>query len=53
MKSSVLVGLAIVLTVTGLPAVAAGPATYVVSARAQDDSYVATGTIQAVRQGTM
>jgi RND family efflux transporter MFP subunit len=53
MKSSVLVGLSIVLTVTGVPAVAGAPATYAVNARAQDDSYVATGTIQAVRQGTL
>ena len=53
MKASALVGLSTLLTLTGLPAIAAAPATYAVVARAQDDSYVATGTIQAVRQGTL
>jgi RND family efflux transporter MFP subunit len=53
MKASALVGFTTLLAVTGLPAMAAAPATYVVSARAQDASYLATGTIQAVRQGTL
>jgi RND family efflux transporter MFP subunit len=38
---------------TGMPAVAATPATYRVGASTQDGGYSATGTIQAVRQGTL
>jgi RND family efflux transporter MFP subunit len=53
MKASALVGLSTLLALAGLPAMAAAPAAYAVSARAQDDTYVATGTIQAVRQGTL
>jgi RND family efflux transporter MFP subunit len=36
-----------------LPALAAAPATYRVSASMQDSSYAATGTVEAVRQGTL
>jgi RND family efflux transporter MFP subunit len=36
-----------------LPALAAAPATYRVGARTQGGSYAATGTVEAVRQGTL
>jgi RND family efflux transporter MFP subunit len=35
------------------PALAAAPATYRVGTSAHDDSYAATGTVEAVRQGTL
>ncbi len=37
----------------GLPAAAAGLATYTVGARAAGAAYAATGTVEAVRQGTL
>ena len=36
-----------------LPALAAAPATYSVAASTHDGSYAATGTVEAVRQGTL
>lgn len=51
MKRPVLTGLSVLLL--ALPAFAAAPATYTVSANAQDGSYSATGTVEAVRQGTL
>ena len=51
MKRPVLTGLSTLLF--ALPAMAAAPATYTVSAGTQDNSYVATGTVEAVRQGTL
>jgi RND family efflux transporter MFP subunit len=51
-----LIGLATALAFVlapGAPALAAGPATYAVGAGTQDGRYVATGTLQAVRQGTL
>ena len=51
MKRPMLSGLTALLI--ALPAAAAAPATYSVNARAQDGSYPATGTVEAVRQGTL
>jgi membrane fusion protein, multidrug efflux system len=51
MKCRVLTGLFALLF--ALPALAAAPATITVGAGAQDSSYVATGTVEAVRQGTL
>ena len=51
MKRPVLTGLFAVLI--ALPALAAAPATYSVGASTQDSSYAATGTVEAVRQGTL
>ena len=51
MKRGVLTGLASVLF--SLPALAAAPATYSVAAATQESQYVTTGTVQAVRQGTI
>jgi RND family efflux transporter MFP subunit len=51
MKRLVLTGLIAVLS--ALPALAAAPATYSVGASTQDGSYAATGTVEAVRQGTL
>ena len=51
MKRPVLTGLTAVLI--ALPAFAAAPATYSVDASTQDGSYAATGTVEAVRQGTL
>ena len=51
MRRPMLSGLTALLIV--LPAVAAAPATYSVSARTQDGRYLATGTVEAVRQGTL
>jgi membrane fusion protein, multidrug efflux system len=47
----VLIGLLAALN--ALPAAAAAPATYSVSASAKDGSYAATGKVEAVRQGTL
>lgn len=51
MRRPVLSGLTAVLI--ALQAYAAAPATYDVSVSAQDGSYAATGTVAAVRQGTL
>jgi len=51
MKSSVVFWLAGLMA--GLPAAAGGLATYTVGARAAGAPYAATGTIEAVRQGTL
>jgi RND family efflux transporter MFP subunit len=51
MKLIALLGLGVVSA--GLPAFAAAPATHRVAAATQDGSYAATGTIEAVRQGTL
>lgn len=51
MKLIALLGLCVVSA--GLPAFAATPATHRVAAGTQGGSYTATGTIEAVRQGTL
>ena len=51
MQRSVLNGLSALLI--ALPALAAAPATYRVSASTQSGSYTVTGTVEAVRQGTL
>jgi RND family efflux transporter MFP subunit len=51
MKTPVPAGLTALLFV--LPSLAGGPATYTVSANARNGSYAATGTVEAVRQGTL
>ena len=51
MKRPVLSGLFAVLC--ALPVVAAAPATYTVASSTQDSNYVATGTVEAVQQGTL
>ena len=51
MQRSVLIGLSALLI--ALPALAAAPATYRVSASTQAGSYAVTGTVEAVRQGTL
>ena len=51
MKRPVLPGLSVLLL--ALPAFAAAPAGYTVSANTLDGSYAATGTVEAVRQGTL
>ena len=51
MKFPTLAGLSAVLL--ALPAMAAVPAAVGVDARAQDSGYMATGTVEAVRQGTL
>jgi membrane fusion protein, multidrug efflux system len=51
MKRPVLTGLSALIF--ALPALAAAPATYTVGASTQDNSYAATGTVEAVRQGTL
>ncbi len=51
MKRPVLTGLSALLI--ALPAFAAAPATFRVGASALDGSYAATGTVEAVRQGTL
>jgi len=51
MKRPVLTGLSALLV--ALPALAATPATYTVGSSSQDSSYAATGTVEAVRQGTL
>ena len=51
MKRPVLTGLSALLL--ALPALAATPATYTVGSSTQDSSYAATGTVEAVRQGTL
>lgn len=58
MKSTALHNPSLVLAIalaasTSAPAFAVGPGTFTVSASAQDGRYVATGTVQAVRQGTL
>ena len=53
MHAKSLVRLSTLLVLAGLPALAAGPATIAASARAHDGRYAATGTLQAVRQGTL
>jgi len=51
MKRKVLIAVSGVLI--ALPALAGTPATYDVTVSAQDGSYAATGTVEAVRQGTL
>ena len=51
MKRLMPIGLAAVMST--LPALAATPATYSVSANTHDGRYMATGTVEAVRQGTL
>jgi RND family efflux transporter MFP subunit len=51
MKRSVLTGLSVLLL--ALPAFAAAPPIYTVNANTHDGSYSATGTVEAVRQGTL
>jgi len=51
MKRRVQTGLSALLF--ALPALAAAPATYTVGASTQDSSYATTGTVEAVRQGTL
>jgi len=51
MKVAALLGLSAVMT--GLPAFAAAPTTYRIDTSTSQGSYLATGTIQAVRQGTL
>ena len=51
MKRPVLTGLSALIF--ALPALAAAPATYTVGASTQHGSYAATGTVEAVRQGTL
>lgn len=51
MKAAALLGLSTLLT--GLSAVAAAPGTFRVGASMQEASYSATGTVEAVRQGTL
>jgi RND family efflux transporter MFP subunit len=51
MKRPVLTGLPMLLL--ALSALAAAPASYTVSASTQEGRYSATGTVQAVRQGTL
>jgi RND family efflux transporter MFP subunit len=51
MKRSVISALSAVLI--SLPALAAAPLTYSVSASTQGNSYAAIGTVEAVRQGTL
>jgi len=51
MNRPVLTGLPALLF--ALPLLAATPATYTVGASTQDGSYAATGTVEAVRQGTL
>jgi RND family efflux transporter MFP subunit len=53
MHAKALVRFSTLLLAAVLPALAAGPATYTVGARTQGGSYLATGTLQAVRQGTL
>ena len=53
MYAESLVRLSTLLLLAGLPAMAAGPATYTASASTQGGRYSATGTLQAVRQGTL
>ncbi len=51
MKRPVLTGLSLLLI--ALPVFAGAPPTFRVDASEQDGSYVATGTVEAVRQGTL
>lgn len=51
MKSLTPILLAAVMST--LPALAAAPATYSVTAKTHDGRYMATGTVEAVRQGTL
>ena len=51
MNAAALLGLSTLLI--GLPVLAEAPATFRVGASTQESSYSATGTIQAVRQGTL
>jgi membrane fusion protein, multidrug efflux system len=51
MKRRMLAGL--IAVIGALPALAGSPATYTVSVRARDSRYMATATVEAVRQGTL
>jgi len=53
MHAKALVRFSTLIMAAALPAMAAGPVNYVVGARTQGGSYAATGTLQALRQGTL